>query len=176
MSLGKISGFNYGVQTPQLPLSAIEYAQSIAGGMPFSQVVQPGMSFSPQFPMRDRVIPPSPGLPPVTPPSVPPNMPPVGVGPGMGGYGSGGSSRFRDIYDYGNISYDQMDFDQPGGPMPFDTGKSAGPLDFMSLLPPQQPSAMGLPPIQPPSQQLPDLSGGLMNTIPSDLGKVLSLI
>ena len=49
-------------------MSAIQYAQSIAGGMPFSQVVQPGMSFSPQFPMGDRVIPPSPGLPPVQPP------------------------------------------------------------------------------------------------------------
>jgi len=151
MSLGKISAFKYGVQTPQLPLSAIEYAQSIAGGMPFSQIVQPGMSFSPQFPMGGRVIPPSPGLPAIQP-------------------------RFRDIYDYGNISYDQMDFDQPGGPIPFDLGKSAGPLDFMSLLPPQQPPAIGLPPLQPPSKPLPDLSGGLMNTIPSDLGKVLSLI
>ena len=28
-----------------------EYLQSIAGGMPFSQIVQPGMSFSPEFPM-----------------------------------------------------------------------------------------------------------------------------
>tara|TARA_E500000318_G_C3566132_1_gene215727 strand:- start:1364 stop:1864 length:501 start_codon:yes stop_codon:yes gene_type:complete len=159
-------------------MSAIRYAQSIAGGMPFSQVVQPGMSFSPQFPMGDRVIPPSPGLPPVTPPAVvPPNIPPVGVGSGMGGYGSGGSSRLRDIRDGDmGIVYDPMDVGQPGGPIPFDLGKSAGPLDFMSLLPPQQPPAMGLPPIQPPSQQLPDLSGGLMNTIPSDLGKVLSLI
>jgi len=148
-------------------MSAIQYAQSIAGGMPFSQVVQPGMSFSPQFPMGDRVIPPSPGLPPVTPPSVPPNIPPVGAGSGMGGYGSGGSSRLRDIRDGDmGIVYDPMDVGQPGGPLPFDLGKSAGPLDFLSLLPTQQP----------PSQQLPDLSGGLMNTVPSDLGKVLSLI
>jgi hypothetical protein len=158
-------------------MSAIQYAQSIAGGMPFSQVVQPGMSFSPQFPMGDRVIPPSPGLPPVTPPSVPPNIPPVGVGSGMGGYGSGGSSRLRDIRDGDmGIVYDPMDVGQPGGPLPFDLGKSAGPLDFMSLLPPQQPPAIGLPPIQPPIKPLPDLSGGLMNTVPSDLGKVLSLI
>jgi hypothetical protein len=69
-----------------------------------------------------------------------------------------------------------MDVGQPGGPLPFDFGKSAGPLDFLSLLPPQQPPGIGLPPLQPPSKPLPDLSGGLMNTIPSDLGKVLSLI
>jgi len=159
-------------------MSAIRYAQSIAGGMPFSQVVQPGMSFSPQFPMGDRVIPPSPGLPAIQPPAViPPNIPPVGVGSGMGGYGSGGSSRLGDFRggDTG-IVYDPMDVGQPGGPIPFDLGKSAGPLDFMSLLPPQQPPAIGLPPIQPPSKPLPDLSGGLMNTVPSDLGKVLSLI
>lgn len=146
-------------------MSAIRYAQSIAGGMPFSQVVQPGMSFSPQFPMGDRVIPPSPGLPPVEPPAVvPPNIPPVGVGAGMGGTGSARLGDFRGG-DMG-IVYDPMDVGQPGGPIPFDLGKSAGPLDFMSLLPPQQP----------PSKPLPDLSGGLMNTIPSDLGKVLSLI
>ena len=146
-------------------MSAIRYAQSIAGGMPFSQVVQPGMSFSPQFPMGDRVIPPSPGLPPVEPPAVvPPNIPPVGVGSGMGGTGS---ARLGDFIggDMG-IVYDPMDVGQPGGPIPFDLGKSAGPLDFMSLLPPQQQL----------SKPLPDLSGGLMNTIPSDLGKVLSLI
>lgn len=146
-------------------MSAIRYAQSIAGGMPFSQVVQPGMSFSPQFPMGDRVIPPSPGLPPIEPPAVvPPNIPPVGVGAGMGGTGSARLGDFRGG-DMG-IVYDPMDVGQPGGPIPFDLGKSAGPLDFMSLLPPQQP----------PSKPLPDLSGGLMNTIPSDLGKVLSLI
>lgn len=148
-------------------MSAIQYAQSIAGGMPFSQVVQPGMSFSPQFPMGDRVIPPSPGLPPVTPPSVPPNIPPVGIGSGGSGYGGGGSSRLGDITggDMG-IVYDPMDVGQPGGPLPFDLGKSAGPLDFLSLLPPQQQL----------SKPLPDLSGGLMNTVPSDIGKVLSLI
>jgi len=146
-------------------MSAIRYAQSIAGGMPFSQVVQPGMSFSPQFPMGDRVIPPSPGLPPVEPPAVvPPNIPPVGVGSGMGGTGSARLGDFRGG-DMG-IVYDPMDVGQPGGPIPFDLGKSAGPLDFMSLLPPQQQL----------SKPLPDLSGGLMNTIPSDLGKVLSLI
>ena len=146
-------------------MSAIRYAQSIAGGMPFSQVVQPGMSFSPQFPMGDRVIPPSPGLPPVEPPAVvPPNIPPVGVGAGMGGTGSARLGDFRGG-DMG-IVYDPMDVGQPGGPIPFELGKSAGPLDFMSLLPPQQQ----------PSKPLPDLSGGLMNTIPSDLGKVLSLI
>ncbi len=145
-------------------MSAIQYAQSIAGGMPFSQVVQPGMSFSPQFPMGDRVIPPSPGLPPVTPPSVPPNIPPVGIGSGVGGSGSARLGDFRGG-DMG-IVYDPMDVGQPGGPLPFDLGKSAGPLDFLSLLPPQQQ----------PSKPLPDLSGGLMNTIPSDLGKVLSLI
>lgn len=158
-------------------MSAIQYAQSIAGGMPFSQVVQPGMSFSPQFPMGDRVIPPSPGLPPVTPPSVPPNIPPVGIGSGGAGFGGGGSSRLGDFRggDMG-IVYEPMDVGQPGGPLPFDLGKSAGPLDFLSLLPPQQPPGIGLPPIQPPSKPLPDLSGGLMNTIPSDLGKVLSLI
>jgi hypothetical protein len=95
----------------------------------------------------------------------------------MGGYGSGGSSRLRDIRDGDmGIVYDPMDVGQPGGPLPFDLGKSAGPLDFMSLLPPQQPPAIGLPPIQPPIKPLPDLSGGLMNTVPSDLGKVLSLI
>jgi hypothetical protein len=145
-------------------MSAIQYAQSIAGGMPFSQVVQPGMSFSPQFPMGDRVIPPSPGLPPVTPPSVPPNIPPVGVGSGVGG---SGSARLGDFTggDMG-IVYDPMDVGQPGGPIPFDLGKSAGPLDFLSLLPPQQQL----------SKPLPDLSGGLMNTVPSDIGKVLSLI
>lgn len=156
-------------------MSAIQYAQSIAGGMPFSQVVQPGMSFSPQFPMGDRVIPPSPGLPAIQPPAViPPNIPPVGVGSGMGGTGS---ARLGDFTggDMG-IVYDPMDVGQPGGPIPFDLGKSAGPLDFLSLLPPQQPPAIGLPPLQPPSQQLPDLSGGLMNTVPSDIGKVLSLI
>jgi hypothetical protein len=148
-------------------MSAIQYAQSIAGGMPFSQVVQPGMSFSPQFPMGDRVIPPSPGLPPVTPPSVPPNIPPVGVGSGGAGYGGGGSARLGDFTGGDvNIVYDPMDVGQPGGPIPFDLGKSAGPLDFLSLLPPQQQL----------SKPLPDLSGGLMNTIPSDLGKVLSLI
>lgn len=148
-------------------MSAIRYAQSIAGGMPFSQVVQPGMSFSPQFPMGDRVIPPSPGLPPVEPPAVPPNIPPVGIGSGGAGYGGGGSSRLGDITGGGmGIVYDPMDVGQPGGPLPFDLGKSAGPLDFLSLLPPQQPL----------SKPLPDLSGGLMNTIPSDLGKVLSLI
>jgi len=148
-------------------MSAIRYAQSIAGGMPFSQVVQPGMSFSPQFPMGDRVIPPSPGLPPITPPSVPPNIPPVGIGSGGLGYGGGGSSRLGDFRggDTG-IVYDPMDVGQPGSPLPFDLGKSAGPLDFLSLLPPQQQL----------SKPLPDLSGGLMNTIPSDLGKVLSLI
>ena len=146
-------------------MSAIRYAQSIAGGMPFSQVVQPGMSFSPQFPMGDRVIPPSPGLPPITPPAVtPPNIPPVGVGAGMGGTGSSRLGDFRGG-DMG-IVYDPMDVGQPGGPLPFDFGKSAGPLDFLSLLPPQQQL----------SKPLPDLSGGLMNTIPSDLGKVLSLI
>lgn len=146
-------------------MSAIRYAQSIAGGMPFSQVVQPGMSFSPQFPMGDRVIPPSPGLPPVEPPAVvPPNIPPVGVGAGMGGTGSARLGDFRGG-DMG-IVYDPMDVGQPGGPIPFDLGKSAGPLDFLSLLPPQQQL----------SKPLPDLSGGLMNTIPSDLGKVLSLI
>jgi len=146
-------------------MSAIRYAQSIAGGMPFSQVVQPGMSFSPQFPMGDRVIPSSPGLPPVEPPAVvPPNIPPVGVGSGMGGTGSARLGDFRGG-DMG-IVYDPMDVGQPGGPIPFDFGKSAGPLDFLSLLPPQQP----------PSQQLPDLSGGLMNTVPNDIGKVLSLI
>lgn len=156
-------------------MSAIQYAQSIAGGMPFSQVVQPGMSFSPQFPMGDRVIPPSPGLPPITPPAVtPPNIPPVGVGSGMGGTGSSRLGDFRNG-DMG-IVYDPMDVGQPGGPLPFDFGKSAGPLDFLSLLPPQQPPGIGLPPLQPPSKPLPDLSGGLMNTIPSDLGKVLSLI
>jgi hypothetical protein len=146
-------------------MSAIRYAQSIAGGMPFSQVVQPGMSFSPQFPMGDRVIPPSPGLPPITPPSVPPNIPPVGIGSGGLGYGGGGSSRLGDFMggDTG-IVYDPMDVGQPGGPLPFDFGKSAGP------------PGIGLPPLQPPSKPLPDLSGGLMNTIPSDLGKVLSLI
>ena len=145
-------------------MSAIRYAQSIAGGMPFSQVVQPGMSFSPQFPMGDRVIPPSPGLPPITPPSVPPNIPPVGIGLGVGGSGSARLGDFRGG-DTG-IVYDPMDVGQPGGPIPFDLGKSAGPLDFLSLLPPQQQL----------SKPLPDLSGGLMNTIPSDLGKVLSLI
>lgn len=145
-------------------MSAIRYAQSIAGGMPFSQVVQPGMSFSPQFPMGDRVIPSSPGLPPVTPEVVPPNIPPVGVGSGMGGTGSSRLGDFRNG-DMG-IVYDPMDVGQPGGPLPFDFGKSAGPLDFLSLLPPQQQL----------SKPLPDLSGGLMNTIPSDLGKVLSLI
>ena len=145
-------------------MSAIRYAQSIAGGMPFSQVVQPGMSFSPQFPMGDRVIPPSPSLPPITPPSVPPNIPPVGIGLGVGGSGSARLGDFRGG-DTG-IVYDPMDVGQPGGPIPFDLGKSAGPLDFLSLLPPQQQL----------SKPLPDLSGGLMNTIPSDLGKVLSLI
>ena len=145
-------------------MSAIQYAQSIAGGMPFSQVVQPGMSFSPQFPMGDRIIPPSPGLPPVTPPSVPPNIPPVGIGSGVGGSGSARLGDFRGG-DMG-VVYDPMDVGQPGGPLPFDLGKSAGPLDFLSLLPPQQQL----------NKPLPDLSGGLMNTIPSDLGKVLSLI
>ncbi len=155
-------------------MSAIQYAQSIAGGMPFSQVVQPGMSFSPQFPMGDRVIPSSPGLPPVQPPAVTlPNIPPVGVGSGnVGGapiVGSGpsyGGERAIRLNDVG----------LPGGSMPFDLGKSAGPLDFLSLLPPQQPPSIGLPPIQPPSKPLPDLSGGLMNTMPNDLGKILSLI
>jgi len=155
-------------------MSAIQHAQSIAGGMPFSQVVQPGMSFSPQFPMGDRVIPSSPGLPPIEPPVVtPPNIPPVGIGSGnIGGaprtgsgpsYGGEGSIRLNDV-------------GLPGGPMPFDLGKSVGPLDFLSLLPPTPPPSIGLPPIQPPSNPLPDLSGGLMNTMPSDLGEILSLI
>ena len=52
--------------------SAFDYARSIAGGMPFEQVVQPGMEFSLEQPMGqpiiDRTIPPSPGLPAVPPP------------------------------------------------------------------------------------------------------------
>ena len=148
-------------------MSAIQYAQSIAGGMPFSQVVQPGMSFSPQFPMGDRVIPPSPRITPVTPPSVPPNIPPwywvrVAQVSVVADLSRLGDFRGGDM----GIVYDPMDVGRKAGPLPFDLGKSAGPLDFLSLLPPQQQL----------SKPLPDLSGGLMNTVPSDLGKVLSLI
>ena len=35
--------------------SAFDYARSIAGGIPFSQIVQPGMSFSPTQPMRQQL-------------------------------------------------------------------------------------------------------------------------
>tara|TARA_S200002703_G_scaffold35013_1_gene30226 strand:- start:1091 stop:2125 length:1035 start_codon:yes stop_codon:yes gene_type:complete len=52
--------------------SAFDYARSIAGGMPFEQVVQPGRDFSLESPMGepviDRTIPPSPGLPVLPPP------------------------------------------------------------------------------------------------------------
>jgi hypothetical protein len=40
--------------------SAFDYARSIAGGMPFSQVVQPGMSFSPTQPMGQQLTPQAP--------------------------------------------------------------------------------------------------------------------
>ena len=35
--------------------SAFDYARSIAGGIPFSQIVQPGMSFSPTQPMGQQL-------------------------------------------------------------------------------------------------------------------------
>ena len=70
--------------------SAFDYARSIAGGMPFEQVVQPGMEFSLEQPMGqpiiDRTIPLSPGLPSVPPPVFRPlPVEPVAPQPMLGG-------------------------------------------------------------------------------------------
>lgn len=61
-----------GVATDPTYRSGFDYARSIAGGMPFEQVVAPGMSFSPDRPMgytQADLTPPfySPGLAPVKP-------------------------------------------------------------------------------------------------------------
>lgn len=68
-----------------------EYARSIAGGMPFEQVVAPGMSFSPEFPMgytqadlTAPVIPPIVDDGPTPPPIIdlpPPDAPPIDAPP-----------------------------------------------------------------------------------------------
>ena len=68
-----------------------EYAKSIAGGMPFEQVVAPGMSFSPEFPMgytqadlTAPVIPPIVDDGPTPPPIIdlpPPDAPPIDAPP-----------------------------------------------------------------------------------------------
>lgn len=42
---------SYSVATDPTYSSGFQYAKQIAGGMPFEQVVAPGMSFSPEFPM-----------------------------------------------------------------------------------------------------------------------------
>ena len=60
MPAGMLSGpapsMGGGLLGGPMDTSAFDYARSIAGGMPFSQVVQPGMSFSPTQPMGQQMI------------------------------------------------------------------------------------------------------------------------
>lgn len=64
--------------------SAFDYARSIAGGMPFEQVVQPGMEFSLEQPMGEPVAPQAPVTPQVPPAPVTPLF--SGIDASIGGY------------------------------------------------------------------------------------------
>ena len=59
MPAGMLSGpapsMGGGLLGGAMDTSAFDYARSIAGGMPFSQIVQPGMSFSPTQPMGQQL-------------------------------------------------------------------------------------------------------------------------
>ena len=73
--------------------SAFDYARSIAGGIPFSQIVQPGMSFSPTQPMGQQMIeqalvgspkpmipiPPTPEITPIPPTPLSPSKPSIPI-------------------------------------------------------------------------------------------------
>ena len=59
MPAGMLSGpapsMGGGLLGGPMDTSAFDYARSIAGGIPFSQIVQPGMSFSPTQPMGQQL-------------------------------------------------------------------------------------------------------------------------
>ncbi len=80
--------------------SGFDYARSIAGGMPMSQVIAPGVSYSPEQPMgyTQEQLNTAVGTTPVEPPPPPPEKLPA---PGETGYGQGigGVTIFDDVFD-----------------------------------------------------------------------------
>ena len=80
--------------------SGFDYARSIAGGMPMSQVIAPGVSYSPEQPMgytQEQLNTPV-GTTPVEPPPPPPEKLPAPDEPGYG-QGIGGVTIFDDVFD-----------------------------------------------------------------------------
>ena len=80
--------------------SGFDYARSIAGGIPMSQVIAPGVSYSPEQPMgytQEQLNTPV-GTTPVEPPPPPPEKLPAPDEPGYG-QGIGGVTIFDDFFD-----------------------------------------------------------------------------
>ena len=81
--------------------SGFDYARSIAGGMPMSQVIAPGVSYSPEQPMgytqEQLNIPKNVDIPPPPPPILPPTREPDD--PRYFGTGIGGVTIFDDDFD-----------------------------------------------------------------------------
>tara|TARA_X000000950_G_scaffold48280_3_gene56025 strand:- start:481 stop:1542 length:1062 start_codon:yes stop_codon:yes gene_type:complete len=146
--------------------SGFDYARSIAGGMPMSQVIAPGVSYSPEQPMgytQEQLTTPV-GTTPVEPPQKLP-------GPGEEGYGQGigGVRIFDEIFDRkrrppkdlppgtrGMFGGDPRDLPIPLSPLSrFDQAEMAeniartireSGMDFTNLF--------GMPSVKPPSQDL----------------------
>ena len=81
--------------------SGFNYARSIAGGMPMSQVIAPGVSYSPEQPMgytQAQLNTPV-GTTPVEPPPPPPEKLPAPDDPSFLGTGIGGVTIFDDVFD-----------------------------------------------------------------------------
>ena len=81
--------------------SGFDYARSIAGGMPMSQVIAPGVSYSPEQPMgytQAQLNTPV-GTTPVEPPPPPPEKLPAPDDPSFLGTGIGGVTIFDDVFD-----------------------------------------------------------------------------
>ena len=116
--------------------SGFNYARSIAGGMPMSQVIAPGVSYSPEQPMgyTQEQLNTAVGTTPVEPPQKLP-------GPGEEGYGQGigGITILDDVFDKKRIlPRDTRDIMPPsrniyGGPIPLPTFGDISDIDIDAI-------------------------------------------
>ena len=116
--------------------SGFDYARSIAGGMPMSQVIAPGVSYSPEQPMgyTQEQLNTAVGTTPVEPPQKLP-------GPGEEGYGQGigGVTIFDDVFDKKRMPpRDTRDIMPPsrniyGGPIPLPTFGDISDIDIDAI-------------------------------------------
>ena len=116
--------------------SGFDYARSIAGGIPMSQVIAPGVSYSPEQPMgyTQEQLNTAVGTTPVEPPQKLP-------GPGEEGYGQGigGVTIFDDVFDKKRMPpRDTRDIMPPsrniyGGPIPLPTFGDISDIDIDAI-------------------------------------------